>query len=353
MTTLKSILEIDPSIIRSNIQKLKNKTLNTSNFLAVIKSDAYGHMLNNIVSDIDDLVDGYGVVRLDEAIDLRKISQKKIVLMQGIYSQEDYLLAKKHDLDIVVHNEFQLNIIIKNNNFENLWLKVNTGMNRPGFEIDRFLEIYKDYLEDINFTLMTHLAASNKKDDPSNAEQFERFEGLYKDLHTGVTKSIANTGCVLNFPDKCFDWVRVGIGIFGGYIGNEELKTAITLKSPIINIKELNIGERVGYDGRAIAEKRMKVATVYLGYADGLPQHIKDGTVVKVNNQDASVFGKISMDVTTIDVSDIKECNVGDWCEFFSPNHSINNLASANGLISYDIMIRIKSRVERVYKKIS
>ena len=145
MTTLKSILEIDPSIIRSNIQKLKNKTLNTSNFLAVIKSDAYGHMLNNIVSDIDDLVDGYGVVRLDEAIDLRKISQKKIVLMQGIYSQEDYLLAKKHDLDLVVHNESQLNIIIKNNNFENLWLKVNTGMNRLGFEIDKFLEIYKYY----------------------------------------------------------------------------------------------------------------------------------------------------------------------------------------------------------------
>ena len=77
MTALKSILEIDPSIIRSNIQKLKNKTSNTSNFLAVIKSDAYGHMLNNIASDIDDLVDGYGVVRLDEAIDLRKISQKK------------------------------------------------------------------------------------------------------------------------------------------------------------------------------------------------------------------------------------------------------------------------------------
>ena len=104
MTTLNSILEIDPSIIRSNIQKLKNKTLNTSNFLAVIKSDAYGHILDNIASDIDDLVDGYGVVRLDEAINLRKISQKKILLMQGVYSQEDYLLAKKHELDLVVHN---------------------------------------------------------------------------------------------------------------------------------------------------------------------------------------------------------------------------------------------------------
>ena len=72
-------------------------------------------MLDSLASDIDDLVDGYGVVRLDEAINLRKVSQKKIVLMQGVYSEEDYLLAKKHDLDLVVHNEFQLNIIIKNN----------------------------------------------------------------------------------------------------------------------------------------------------------------------------------------------------------------------------------------------
>ena len=181
-------------------------------------------------------------------------------------------------------------------------------MNRLGFEIDRFLEIYKDYLEDINFTLMTHLAASNNKDDPSNSEQFERFERLSKDLHSEVTKSIANTGCVLNFPDKCFDWVRVGIGIFGGYIGNSQLKTAMTLRSPIINIRDIKKGEKVGYNGRAIASKDMKIATVYMGYADGLPNNINDETIVKINNQDAKVFGKVSMDVTTVDVTNIKNC---------------------------------------------
>ena len=73
--------------------------------------------------------------------------------------------------------------------------------------------------------------------------------------------------------------------------------------------------------------KDMKIATVYMGYADGLPNHIKDGTVVKINNQDARVFGKVSMDVTTLDVSNINDCKIEDWCEFFSPNHSINNLA--------------------------
>ena len=88
------------------------------------------------------------------------------------------------------------------------------------------------------------------------------------------------------------------------------------------------------------------------GYADGFPNHIKDGTLVKVNEQDAEIFGKVSMDVTTIDVTNIDECKIGDWCEFFSPNHSINNITSSNNLISYDMMIRIKSRVKRIYKKL-
>ncbi|MDA8541356.1 alanine racemase [Gammaproteobacteria bacterium] len=353
MTSLSSILEIDPSILRNNIQKLKNKIKPSSNFLAVIKSDAYGHILSKVVHDIDDLVDGYGVVRIDEAIELRKISKKKILLMQGVYSNDDFKIAKKNNLDLVVHNQHQFNIIKINNDYKDLWFKINTGMNRLGFEEDDFLNIYENYLRDVRFTLMTHLAASNIKEDPSNKKQFLRFEELSKKLNPDVQKSIANTGCILNFPEKSFDWVRVGIGIFGGYIGNNELQTAITLKSPIINVKEIATGERVGYDGRAVAKNDMKIATVYLGYADGLPQHVKDGSIVMVNNQEAKVFGKVSMDVTTIDVTNIQDCSIGDWCEYFSPNHSINNLASNNGSISYDLMIRIKSRVKRIYKNIN
>jgi len=200
---------------------------------------------------------------------------------------------------------------------------------------------------------MTHLASSNNKEDPSNEKQFKRFEELCENLHSGVTKSVGNTGCLINFPDKCFDWIRVGIGMYGGYIGDNDLETAMTLKSPIINIREINKGDKVGYDGRAIAEKKMRIASVYFGYADGLPQYIKDGTIVRINNQDACIFGKVSMDLTTIDVTDIRECNIGDWCEFFSPKHSINNIAANNNLISYDLMIRIKSRVKRIYKKIT
>mgnify|MGYP001162838241 FL=1 len=352
MSRLTTELLIEPNIVRENIAQLKNKINNSSNFMAIIKSDAYGHILPNIVNDIDDLVDGYGVVRLEEAIELRKISNKKILLMQGVYSNEDFKEATENSLDLVIHNSYQFEIIKENNYFQNLWFKINTGMNRLGFDEDEFMNIYNSYLTDKKFILMSHLSASNVPEDPSNKIQFDKYENIHKQLHSDVSKSIANTGCILNFPEKSYDWVRVGIGIFGGYIGNEKLKTAMTLRSPIINIRNIKKGEKVGYDGRAVAMKDMKIATVYMGYADGLPNHIKDGTVVKINNQDARVFGKVSMDVTTLDVSNINDCKIEDWCEFFSPNHSINNLASSNGLISYDLMIRIKSRVKRYYKNI-
>ena len=350
MTRASSELLIDPSIVRNNISYLRNKIDISSNFMAIIKSDAYGHILPNIVKDIDDLVDGYGVVRLEEAIEIRQISSKKILLMQGVYTQEDFIEARENSLDLVIHNNHQFKIVKNNNSYENLWFKVNTGMNRLGFEENEFLNIYKSHLIDKNFTLMSHLSASNIPNDESNQNQFNRFNELGKKLHSGISKSIANTGCIMNFPEQSFDWVRVGIGIFGGYIGNKELKTAMTLRSPIINIREIKKGEKVGYDGRAEALNNMKIATVYMGYADGLPNHIKDGTEIRINNETAKVFGKVSMDVTTVDVSNISEIAIGDWCEFFSPNQPITDLVSSNGLISYDLMIRIKSRVKRIYK---
>ena len=352
MTLINSELIIDPTIFRQNISYIKNKIQNSSKFLAVIKSDAYGHLLENIVSDIDDLVDGYGVVRADEAKKIRKLSNKKILLMQGIYSQDEFLFAKKNDLDLVIHNSDQFKIIRNNNNYENLWIKINTGMNRLGLEIDEFKEIYEKYLFDKKFTLMTHLASSNDINSISNQEQFKLFNTLSNKLNSQVEKSIANTGCIMNFPEQAHDWVRCGIGIYGGYINDSEIRTAMTLRSPIINIRSLKKGDMVGYDGRAVAQDDMKVASVYIGYADGIPVSIKDGTKVMINNQDAEVFGKISMDLTTVNVSNIDNCKVGDWCEFFSPNLPISNIAKSNDLISYYLMTSIKSRVKKIYKSL-
>ena len=351
MTSINSELIINSKILRKNISYIKNKLQKKSKFMAVIKSDAYGHDLENVAKDIDDLVEGYGVVRINEAKRIRSLSSKKILLMQGIYSQSEFTDAKEYGLDVVIHNNEQFKIVKKNNNFNNLWFKVNTGMNRLGFEIKEFMEIYDEFLFDKKFTLMTHLAASNDKKCDSNQEQFKLFKELSNKMNKDVEMSIANTGCIMNFPDETYDWVRCGIGIYGGYFKDKQIETAMTLRSPIVNLRPLKKGQKVGYDGRAIAKDDMLIASVYLGYADGLPLNIKDETEVMINNQVAKIFGRVSMDLTTIDVTNIKNCSIGDWCDFFSPTLPISNIAKSNNLISYYLMTGVKSRVKKIYKK--
>ena len=350
MTSLNSELIIDSDVIRHNISYIKGKIKNKSNFMAVIKSDAYGHLLEKLVPDIDDIVDGYGVVRIDEAKKIRKFSDKKVLLMQGVYSQLDHKKSIDLNLDLVVHNNDQFKLVEKNKNFTNLWMKVNTGMNRLGFEKDEFINIYNEYLSNSEFVLMSHLAASNDKSASSNKSQFKSFRNLSKKMNRKVKKSIANTGCVMNFPNQTYDWVRCGIGMYGGYLNDKNILTSMTLRSKIINLRKIKPGERVGYDGRAVAKKNMLIASVYIGYADGLPVMIKDKTQVMINDQIASVFGRVSMDIVTLDVTDIKSCKVGDWCEFFSKKLPISNIVSANNLISYYFMTGVKSRVKKLYK---
>ena len=350
MTTINSELIIDTNILKENISYIKTQLNEKSNFMAVIKSDAYGHNIENVVTNIDDSVDGYGVVRISEAKKIRKISNKKILLMQGIYSDDELHKAIELNLDTVIHNKDQFGIIKNNNYFEGLWLKINTGMNRLGFEIDDFLNLYNKYLYDKKFILMSHLAASNDINSLSNKNQFKLFDNLSEKINKDIKKSIANTGCVMNFPSHTYDWVRCGIGIYGGYFKDKNIKTAMTLRSPVVNVRKIKKGERVGYDGRAIAKKNMKIATIYLGYADGLPVAIQDGTEVMINDQIAEVFGRVSMDLTTVDVTNLKDCSEGDWCNFFSPKLPVSNIAKNNDLISYYFMTSIKSRVKKVYK---
>ncbi len=235
MTSIKSEILIDANILRKNIKVIKNKLQKNSKFMAVIKSDAYGHNISRTVEDIDDLVDGYGVVRIEEALEIRKKSNKKVLLMQGIYSKEEYILSKNQKLDLVIHNKNQFNLVKDEKNHEMFWYKVNTGMNRLGFEISDFIKIYEKYLKEKKFTLMSHLASSNDKESSSNESQFKLFNDLSNQLNKNILKSIANTGCIMNFPEFSLDWVRCGIGIYGGYLNDDQLKTAMTLRSPIIN----------------------------------------------------------------------------------------------------------------------
>lgn len=342
------IINIDN--IRNNIIYLKSLLNPNTNFMAILKANAYGHGLNKIAKEIDDIVDGYGLVRLEEALSVREYTSKKILLMQGIYNTDDLDIALEKNLDVVVHNRNQLFVLDSNN--INFWIKINTGMNRLGFNPKEFDLIYKEKnLDNKKFILMSHLACSDNRMDKLNKKQFRLFNKIADSINSNfLQKSIANTGCILNFPEECHHWVRSGIGLYGGVVGNNELVPAMTFRSRIIEIRHIMKNDRVGYNGRVIAKKDMKIAIVYAGYADGFPQSTKDKTTVIVNEYKAEIFGQISMDLISIDITNVPNCKIGDWCTLWDESNT--NIAKDNNLISYELMTRITPRVKVIYKNL-
>lgn len=347
MTSQSAELLIDSSKIINNISYLKTIAEQDSNFMFVVKSNAYGHSLKEIVGKIDDYVDAYGLVRIDEAISVREISKKPILLMQGIYQDHEIDAVIENDLQIVIHHINQFNLIFSKNIYDlGLWIKVNTGMNRLGLSFEELKLINDTGFINSDSVLMTHMACGNNPEDPMNEIQIKSFEEAFNLVNKKTKRSICNSACLLNFPELSYDWVRSGIAAYGGESINSNLKTAMTFRAPIISIRQIKKGERVGYGGRIMAIKAMKIAIVYAGYADGIPQATKDGTKVLINDQYGEIFGRVSMDLVSIDVTNIRNISEGDFVTFWSEDLPINEFSNKNGLIPYELMTRIKKRVD-------
>ena len=344
-----SELVIDYELVRNNIQVIKKNLPKDCKFMGIIKSNAYGHDLEKSAQALDGFVDGYGVVRLEEALKIRDISSKPILAMQGVYSSDAYDSLKQHEIWTVIHSVAQLPLAKQYQDELIFWIKLNTGMNRLGIgldEIDQFQSFFKE-----QNVLMTHLACADDPGDKLNNAQFKNFNLAWKKISKKMNRSVLNSAGIFNFPNYSFDWVRSGIAIYGG-IDFPELTTAMTFRSQIISIQSLNANERIGYGGRVKTEQKSKIAIVYCGYADGFPQTAIDGTSALVNGHLSNILGRVSMDLISIDVTDIPDCKIGDWCELWSPELSILENTQKNNLISYELMTKMSQRVKRQYLNI-
>ena len=344
-----SELVIDYELVRNNIQVIKKNLPKDSKFMGIIKSNAYGHDLEKSAQALDGFVDGYGVVRLEEALKIRDISSKPILAMQGVYSSDAYDSLKQHEIWTVIHSVAQLPLAKQYQDELIFWIKLNTGMNRLGIGLDE-IDQFKSFFKEQN-VLMTHLACADNPGDELNDAQFKNFNLAWKKISKKMNRSVLNSAGIFNFPNYSFDWVRSGIAIYGG-IDFPELKTAMTFRSQIISIQSLNANERIGYGGRVKTEKKSKIAIVYCGYADGFPQTAIDGTSALVNGHLSNILGRVSMDLISIDVTDIPDCKIGDWCELWSPELSIIENTQKNNLISYELMTKMSQRVKRQYLNI-
>ena len=355
---------INLSALRHNVEVVKRASP-IAKILAVIKADAYGHGLAAVAATLgqQQLTDGFAVARLSEALVLRGQGFKqKVVVLTGFLTPEDLELAVENKIDIVLHNESQLELLetVRLENSIGIWLKINTGMNRLGIEVSQFggfinrLEQLEKIRKPVN--LMTHLACADEfgEQKTKTKKQIETFDEAVN--ATQGEQSIANSAGLLAWPNAQRHWVRPGIMLYGASPFTDvtadkyDLKPVMTLKSFVLNIRDVKKGGRVGYGGSWLAKKTTRIATIGIGYGDGYPRHANEGTPVLIGTQQAKLVGRVSMDSITVDISQCENIAIADEVVLWGEGLPVDIIAQHSGTISYELFCGVSARVPRIYQ---
>lgn len=320
--------------------------------MAVVKANAYGHGVTRALRALA-ASDGYAVLSVDEAANLRQMGvEKPILLLEGFFQAAELAAVVNLQLTPVIHDTEQLEMLTRQQFAAPLdvFIKFNSGMNRLGFSLHKFDAVMSQIRACGNLralTLMTHFATA---DEPRGIGwQAEPF--LSKAAATGLPLSLANSAALLRYPEVAGDWVRPGIMLYGASpfadVSAERLglKPAMTLQSEIIAVQDLTAGEGLGYGLTWHAEKSTKVGIVACGYADGYPRHAPSGTPVLVCGRATRTLGRVSMDMLYVELSGLPEAGVGSPVTLWGEGLPVEDVARAAGTISYELLCALAPRV--------
>ncbi|WP_374510934.1 alanine racemase [Niveibacterium sp.] len=321
---------------------------------AVIKANAYGHGLLRCAHAVADVADGYAMLDFAEAATLREAGFKQPLLMlEGAFDSADTRMAGSLGLSLAVHDASQIRMLETETLARpvDVFLKLNTGMNRLGFAPEQagVLSARLKALRNVaSVTLMTHFA---RADDETGIEaQLARFDAAAAGL--GLPHSIANSAALLRFPEAARNGVRPGIMLYGGSpmpdlksAASLDLRPAMHLESRVIAVQQIEAGEAVGYGARFVADKPTRVGIVACGYADGYPRHALTGTPIIVGGQRTRTLGRVSMDMLACDLSDLPSASVGSEVVLWGRDLPADEVAAAAGTISYEMFCALANRV--------
>jgi alanine racemase len=353
------VATVDISAMRHNLAVAK-KHAPDSKVWAVVKANAYGHGLERGMRGFSD-ADGLALIELDNAVRLREMGWKKpILLLEGFFEPADLSVVAGHKLQVAVHCVEQMEMLEKIGPGLSapihVHLKMNSGMNRLGFTPQAYRGAY-ERLHAMpavgNISLITHFANA---DEPANAglplaEQVLRFRSAAAGLP--CERSVSNSAADLMHPELSADWVRPGIILYGATPGGKTaaefgLRAAMTLESEIIGIQQIGPGDAIGYGSRFIADQPMTIGVVACGYADGYPRHAPNGTPIVVDGLRTRIIGRVSMDMITVDLTDIPTARVGSKVTLWGDGLPIDEVATAAGTIGYEMMCALAPRVKVV-----
>ncbi|MBP8924800.1 MAG: alanine racemase [Pseudomonadales bacterium] len=323
-----------------------------SQLLAVVKADAYGHELRGVLPALDG-ADAFAVAHIDEAMELREHTTRPIVILEGFLDRSEWQLCRTHALTPVLHQSEQLALFEREPPpaDSSAWLKIDTGMHRLGFAPAELAAVRQRLLAAqaaTRLVAMTHFARSEEVDHPLSAAQIERFDSANNAAR--LPASMANSGGIIGLPESHRDWVRPGLMLYGvspipGYC---ELRPVMTLTARVIALRDMPAGAAVGYNGRWIAPRATRIATISAGYADGYPTQLPDGTPVLLNGRMARLAGRPSMDMITVDVGELPDVRIGDAAILWGEGLPVETIAAHAGTIAYQLLTGVSKRVTRI-----
>lgn len=363
--THETVLDVDLTAIRHNLNFYRSMLKPETKIMVMVKAFGYGNGSVEIAKLLaHENVNYLGVAFADEGIALRKSGIKiPVIVMNPETSAFEAMIA--YDLEPEIYSVRELNIFLKVAREKNCYnypvhIKLDTGMHRHGFLVEDLKELV-EILKHTNVvevkSIFSHLSSSDLAEHREfTLNQIENFKEnvclLTNELAINPIKHILNTSGIFNFSQYQFDMVRLGIGLYGIGNGTEEikcLKNVSTLKTRVMQVKEIAEGESVGYGRRFRTERKTKIATVPIGYADGIHRSWgNERGYVLINGKKATIIGSICMDMFMIDVTDIV-CEEEDEVIVFGRELPVTEIAEKLNTIPYEILTSISQRVKRIF----
>jgi alanine racemase len=360
-----TILEVNLNSLVDNLNYYRSYMHPETKIVCMVKADAYGAGAVEVAKTLQDhRVDYLAVAVADEGVTLRKagITQNIMIMnpeMTSFKTMFDY------ELEPDVYSFRLLDALIKAARKEGITgypvhIKLDTGMHRLGFnttspEIDKLIDTLQHQQAVVPRSVFSHFVGSDSVDfDEFSALQFERFDKASKRLQAAfphkILRHMDNSAGIEHFPERQLDMCRLGIGLYGvDSIDNRILNTVSTLKTTILQMRNVPKEETVGYSRKGVLTRDSVIAAIPIGYADGLNRHLGRGRCYcLVNGKKAPYVGNICMDVAMIDVTGI-DCKEGDTVEIFGSHLPVTVLSDCLDTIPYEVLTGISNRVKRVY----
>ena len=342
-------LHINLANLRSNVRFYRETIKSNVEISAVVKSNAYGLGITKLVPALEK----YGIkifftATIAEAIKVRKCSPHSEIFTLNGFDFQNSDLYQEFDITPVVNN------LLEAKKFTEIFdqshktaLQINTGMNRLGLDKKTLFEHF-DLINSLPLTLiLSHLACADDVSNKENKVQRDLFLRLCKNL-PDTRKSISASHGTLLGSEYHFDMVRPGIGLYGGLETNG-LKQVIQIKVPVLQDFVIDKDMQVGYNFTYRAKKTMRVATLAMGYADGLPRTLSNKGRLFSGNKSCPIIGRISMDLVTVDISSLPD--TPDHLTIFSPEYHVDNFAKDCQTISHEVLVSLGERIKRIYSE--